>query len=97
VQGVAQAQSACVQVACVGKLLHGMLGFPLHMSPSQLQPEAAQVVLSGSTRHDRAALSAQNPAPASGGVQPGQQVEQLFAVSQVEQSTGVPEQRPGVD
>jgi hypothetical protein len=96
VQGVAQAQSAFAQVACVVKLLHGVLGFPLHRSPSQVQPEAAQVVPSGSTRHDRAALSAQKPTPASGGVQPGQQVEQPFAVSQVEQSAGVPEQRPGV-
>jgi hypothetical protein len=96
VQGVVQPQLAFAQVACVVKLLHGVLGLPLHPIPSQVQPEAAHEVPSLITRQDRRAFSTQMPTPAAAGAQPGQQVEQPLAVSQLEQSTGVPVQLPGV-
>ncbi len=95
-QGVVQPQLAFAQVGCVVKLLHGVLGVPLHPIPSQVQPEAAHDVPSLIVRQDRSAFSTQMPTPAAAGVQPGQQVEQSPLVSQVEQSTGVPVQRPGV-
>lgn len=94
-QGAVQPQAACVQVACVVKPLHEV-GLPLHATPSQVQPEAAQDVPSLNSKHERIAFATQMPTPASGGVQPGGQVEQPFAISQLEQSSGVPAQRAGL-
>jgi hypothetical protein len=98
-QGVVHTQPAWAQVACVVRLLHGVLGLPLHPIPSQAQPAAAQDVPSPNITHDRSAFATQTPTPAAGGVQPGGQEEQPFAAfagSQLEQPTGVPVQRPGV-